>query len=72
MTQRKSSNSSSVALVAMFFLLMTGKVFNMYYVELLSREILHSKEVVIRAHADIEVMKKKIYQLEDSLIKQQK
>lgn len=57
----------SVALVAMFFLLMLAKIVTMYYVEMLARDVVESKEILIRSSIDIETLKSKINAVEDYL-----
>jgi hypothetical protein len=61
-------NPTSIALVAMFFLLMLGNVVTMHYVGLLSRDVMESKETLIRTSFDIEKVKANIESIETSLI----
>ena len=64
MDERHYPVPTSIALVAMFFLLLVSKVVTVYYVSLLGKDILHSKTLIIESHSDIEVMKNKIDALE--------
>lgn len=68
MTQNNSHTPTSIALVAMFFLLMLGKFVTMHHVGLLGKDLVESKEILIRSSMDIENMKTKIEALESVVL----